>query len=71
MARLGKGAIMVGTMLGVRRASVVMALSRFVDEGIVRHGYARMEILDEARLKGYACGCYAQANSLLFGTPKG
>jgi CRP-like cAMP-binding protein len=62
---------MVATMLGVRRASVVTALSRFVDEGIVRHGYARMEILDDTRLKDYACVCYAQANALLFGAQRG
>jgi len=62
---------MVATMLGVRRASVVTSLSRLVDEGIVRHGYARIQILDEDRLRGYACVCYAHANSLLFGTPEG
>jgi CRP-like cAMP-binding protein len=59
---------MVATMLGVRRASVVMALGRYVDEGIVRHGYARMEILDPDRLRAHACVCYARANSLLFRT---
>ena len=37
-------------MLGVRRASVVTVLGRFVDDGLVAHGYARVRILDGARL---------------------
>ena len=54
-------------MLGVRRASVVTALGRFVDEEIVAHSYARVRILDHERLRGVSCGCYAVAQKLLGG----
>ncbi len=60
----------VAMMLGVRRASVVTVLGRFVDEGLVGHGYARVRVLDEARLRAVACCCYAKAAELLLaGTP--
>ena len=52
-------------MLGVRRASVVTVLGRFVDDGLVAHGYARIRILDEARLRTLACSCYARAAELV------
>ncbi len=55
----------VAMMLGVRRASVVTVLGRFVDEGIVGHGYARLRILDGVRLGRIACPCYAKAAELL------
>jgi CRP-like cAMP-binding protein len=55
----------VAMMLGVRRASVVTVLGRFVDEGVVGHGYARVRILDDARLAALACPCYAKASELL------
>jgi CRP-like cAMP-binding protein len=55
----------VAMMLGVRRASVVTALGRFVEEGIVGHGYARVRVLDDARLRSLACGCYAKVTELL------
>lgn len=55
----------VAMMLGVRRASVVTALGRFVDEGIVGHGYARVRVIDDVRLRSLACPCYAKAMELL------
>jgi CRP-like cAMP-binding protein len=57
----------VAMMLGVRRASVVTVLGRFVDEGVVGHGYARVRILDDARLAALSCPCYAKASALLRG----
>ncbi len=51
----------VAMMLGVRRASVVTVLGRFVDEGLVAHGYARVRIIDGARLAGVSCRCYGRA----------
>jgi maltoporin len=53
-------------MLGVRRASVVTVLGRFVDEGIVNHGYARIGVVDDRGLRARACNCYARAADLLF-----
>ncbi|GAC1614385.1 MAG: Crp/Fnr family transcriptional regulator [Candidatus Elarobacter sp.] len=55
----------VATMLGVRRASVVTVLRRFVDDGLVSHGYARVRILDGARLAAVSCPCYAKAAEFL------
>jgi CRP-like cAMP-binding protein len=55
----------VAMMLGVRRASVVTMLGRFVDDGLVAHGYARVRVLDEARLKAVACPCYGKAVEFL------
>jgi CRP-like cAMP-binding protein len=55
----------VAMMLGVRRASVVTVLGRFVDDGLVAHGYARVRILDEARLRSLACQCYGRAADIV------
>lgn len=55
----------VAMMLGVRRASVVTVLGRFVDDGLVGHGYARVRVLDVARLRDVACPCYERAAELL------
>ncbi len=55
----------VAMMLGVRRASIVSAFGRFVDEGMVAHGYARVRIIDPVRLTGLSCACYAKAAELL------
>jgi CRP-like cAMP-binding protein len=55
----------VAMMLGVRRASVVTVLGRFVDDGLVAHGYARVRILDDVRLSTLACPCYGKAAELL------
>jgi len=55
----------VAMMLGVRRASVVTVLGRFVDEGLVAHGYARVRVLDAARLANVSCPCYAKAAGFL------
>ena len=55
----------VAMMLGVRRASVVTVLGRFVDDGLVAHGYARVRIVDAARLAAVSCSCYARAAELL------
>lgn len=55
----------VAMMLGVRRASVVTVLGRFVDDGLVAHGYARVRILDGERLKRVACSCYGKAAEFL------
>lgn len=55
----------VAMMLGVRRASVVTVLGRFVDDGLVAHGYARVRIVDDARLGAVSCACYARAAEFL------
>jgi CRP-like cAMP-binding protein len=55
----------VAMMLGVRRASVVTVLGRFVDDGLVSHGYARVRIIDVERLELVSCRCYAKASELL------
>jgi CRP-like cAMP-binding protein len=55
----------VAMMLGVRRASVVTVLGRFVDEGLVAHGYARVRIVDDVRLAAVSCPCYARAAEFL------
>jgi CRP-like cAMP-binding protein len=55
----------VAMMLGVRRASVVTVLGRFVDDGLVAHGYARVRIVDDTRLAGVSCPCYAKAAEFL------
>ena len=55
----------VAMMLGVRRASVVTVLGRFVDNGLVAHGYARVRVVDDARLRGVACPCYGKAAEFL------
>ena len=55
----------VAMMLGVRRASVVTVLGRFVDDGLVGHGYARVRILDDEGLQSISCPCYAKAAELL------
>ncbi|HZO92250.1 MAG TPA: Crp/Fnr family transcriptional regulator [Candidatus Baltobacteraceae bacterium] len=60
----------VAMMLGVRRASVVTVLGRFVDEGLVAHGYARVRVTDVDRLRAVACPCYARAAELLRGAAK-
>jgi CRP-like cAMP-binding protein len=55
----------VAMMLGVRRASVVTVLGRFVDDGLVAHGYARVRIVDDARLGDVSCPCYKRAAEFL------
>ena len=55
----------VAMMLGVRRASVVTVLGRFVDEGLVAHGYARVRIVDDGRLSVVSCPCYKRAAEFL------
>ena len=55
----------VAMMLGVRRASVVTVLGRFVDSGLVAHGYARVRVVDDTGLKGVACPCYGKAVEFL------
>ena len=55
----------VAMMLGVRRASVVTVLGRFVDEGLVAHGYARVRVVDDKGLGRVACACYARAVEFL------
>ncbi|HEV2737283.1 MAG TPA: Crp/Fnr family transcriptional regulator [Candidatus Elarobacter sp.] len=57
----------VAMMLGVRRASVVTVLGRFVDDGLVAHGYARVRIVDDVRLAAVSCPCYARAAEFLRG----
>ncbi len=55
----------VAMMLGVRRASVVTVLGRFVDDGLVAHGYARVRVVNADGLSTVACPCYARAAELL------
>jgi CRP-like cAMP-binding protein len=55
----------IAMMLGVRRASVVTVLGRFVDDGLVGHGYARVRVLDPNGLSRCACPCYGKVAELL------
>jgi CRP-like cAMP-binding protein len=55
----------VAMMLGVRRASVVTILGRFVDADLVAHGYARVRILDSVGLNAVSCTCYTKAAEML------
>jgi CRP-like cAMP-binding protein len=55
----------VAMMLGVRRASIVTVLGRFVDDGLVAHGYARVRVVDDAGLTAVSCSCYGQAAEML------
>lgn len=55
----------VAMMLGVRRASVVTVLGRFVDDGLVAHGYARVRIVSREGLERCSCPCYGKATELL------
>ncbi len=55
----------IAMMLGVRRASVVTVLGRFVDSGLVAHGYARIRVLDPAGLAAVSCSCYSKAAEML------
>lgn len=55
----------VSMMLGVRRASVVTVLGRFVDSDLVAHGYARVRVLDPVGLAAVSCACYSKAAELL------
>ncbi len=55
----------VAMMLGVRRASVVTVLGRFVEDGLVAHGYARVRIIDDVGLSAVSCPCYARAAEFL------
>ena len=57
----------VAMMLGVRRASVVTVLGRFVDDGLVAHGYARVRVVDPNGLLRCSCPCYGAATELLRG----
>ena len=56
----------IAMMLGVRRASVVTVLGRFVEDGLVGHGYGRISIRDDERLQARSCGCYRRTADLLF-----
>jgi CRP-like cAMP-binding protein len=56
----------IAMMLGVRRASVVTVLGRFVEDGLVSHGYGRISVRDDERLQARSCGCYSRTVDLLF-----
>ncbi|MCB5177336.1 Crp/Fnr family transcriptional regulator [Microvirga lenta] len=44
--------------LGVRRASVTIAMGQMEEAGIVSRGRGRVEILDRPKLEAEACGCH-------------
>lgn len=48
----------LGTMLGVRRASVTEVLQPLQTAGLVGHSRGRLTVLDSGRLEAAACGCY-------------
>jgi CRP-like cAMP-binding protein len=49
-------------MLGMRRASVSVALGHLHKAGMVTYARGRVEIVDRARLEAAACECYATIN---------
>jgi CRP-like cAMP-binding protein len=48
----------LGTMLGVRRASVTDVLHPLQAAGLVGHSRGRLTVLDRSRLEAAACDCY-------------
>lgn len=48
-----------GGMLGVQRTSINAAAGRLQDEGLVRFGRGKVQILDLAGLRAASCGCGA------------
>ena len=48
----------LGTMLGVRRASVTDVLHPLQAAGLVGHSRARLTVLERPRLEAAACDCY-------------
>ncbi|MEO8540903.1 MAG: Crp/Fnr family transcriptional regulator [bacterium] len=45
--------------LGVRRASVTVAMRTFVDSGAIRRGRGRIYLTDRKKLEGHSCECYS------------
>ena len=50
-------------MLGVQRTTVTAVAKALQDEGLIRTGRGRIEILDRARLERRACECHAQVEA--------
>jgi CRP-like cAMP-binding protein len=48
----------LGTMLGVRRASVTEAASKLQSEALIRYSRGFVEIMDRPRLEAATCECY-------------
>ena len=48
----------LGTMLGVRRASVTEAAAKLQTEGLIRYTRGFVEIMDRAGLESATCECY-------------
>lgn len=50
-------------MLGVQRTTVTAVAKALQDEGMIRNGRGRIEILDRARLERRACECHARVEA--------
>jgi CRP-like cAMP-binding protein len=50
-------------MLGVQRTTVTAVAKALQDEGMIRNGRGRIDILDRARLERRACECHAQVEA--------
>jgi CRP-like cAMP-binding protein len=50
-------------MLGVQRTTVTAVAKALQDEGLIRTGRGRIEILDRPRLEHRACECHAQVEA--------
>jgi CRP-like cAMP-binding protein len=50
-------------MLGVQRTTVTAVAKALQDEGLIRTGRGRIEILDQPRLERRACECHAQVEA--------
>ena len=50
-------------MLGVQRTTVTAVAKALQDEGLIRTGRGRIEILDRPRLERRACECHAQVEA--------
>lgn len=54
----------LGQMLGVRQASVSEAAAGLAEVEVIQYRRGRISLLDEARLEGAACECYARLRSV-------
>ncbi|HEY1541911.1 MAG TPA: Crp/Fnr family transcriptional regulator [Xanthobacteraceae bacterium] len=57
----------VAQRLGVRRTTVTLLASKLQENGAIRWGRSRTQVLDRTRLEAMACGCYAVLHKQILG----